>query len=263
MELYFLGEDFSVIEGPIDEFTSIVWSERYNERGTFTLHFPRFLIGRVTGASYVRSSPSENGGRIFCGRIEYLTTVDSGDCEMGGHLLECLLDDRLMIGVGSYSGTVSEVALAAVSDNIRNDGSVSIEISENNAQIGERVTVGYSWDSLSDWLYSLLTPYGASYRIELDPDTMKPLFSIVSGRDLTSEAVTNDQPAIFSSSFGNIISLEMEKNSEGKKNIVYIEGSDGTVVTLDRSGGEHKRETCKKVSDISPEDATVILSINA
>lgn len=254
MDLYFLDEDFSLIDGPIDEFTSIVWSERFNEIGAFTIHFPRSLIGRVNSASYVRCAPADNGGRILCGRIEYLTTGDDGDCEMGGHLLEVLLCDRLMYGKGNYSGTVSGAAVSAVTDNLRNDALTPITVSSDSAEITEQITAGYEWETLSDWLYALLTPYGASYRIELDTDTMKPVFRIITGSDLTSEAIVDAQPAIFSSSFGNIVSIGLERQSEGMKNVVYVEGSDGTVVTLDRSGGGHIRETYKKASDIDPED---------
>lgn len=254
MDLYFLDERFSLIDGPIDEFTSVVWSEKYNEVGSFTLHFPRSLVSRVTGAAYVRCSPAENGGRVFCGRIEYLTTSDDGGCEMGGHLLECLLRDRLMYGKGSYSGSVTTAALEAVSDNLRNDSVTSLTIASDNALITDSVTVGYSWENLSDWLYDLLTPYGASYRIELDAETMKPVFKIVKGEDLTSDTVVDAQPAIFSASFGNVVAIEMEKRSEGMKNVVYVEGSDGTVVTLNKSGGGHSREVYKKASDIDPDD---------
>lgn len=254
MDLYFLGEDFSLLDGPIDEFTSIVWSERFNEVGTFTLHFPRFLIGRVNTASYVRCSPADNGGRILCGRIEYLTTADDGDCEMGGHMLEVLLQDRIMYGKGTYTGTVSGAALSAVNENLRNNALTTITISSDSAEIAESVTAGYEWDSLSDWLYSLLTPYGASYRIELDADTMKPVFRIITGTDLTSDANVDAQPAVFSSSFGNIVLIGLERQSAGMKNVAYVEGADGTVVTLDKSGGGHVREIYKKASDISPDD---------
>lgn len=240
-EIFLLDDSFSLIFGPLDYFSSIVWSERYFEAGTFTLHFPREMIRDFEGASYVTDGEK-------CGRIEYLVTDDDGGCEVGGHLLEALLGDRIMMGKGSYSGTVTEAVNAAVEENLRGLGVVvggSVDISDN-------VTLPYEWDDLSAWLYFVLKPYGASYRITLDPETMTPVFAVVRGADRSSDAQTSSQPAIFSASFGNIVSISLEQDSAEYKNVAYIEGSDGTVATFDASGGGEKREIYKKASDISP-----------
>ena len=36
-ELFFLDEHFEPVEGPVEEYGSAVWSERYFEPGTFTV----------------------------------------------------------------------------------------------------------------------------------------------------------------------------------------------------------------------------------
>lgn len=244
-EVFLLGSDFSLIFGPIDYFSSVVWSERYFEAGTFTLHFPREMIGDFAGAAYVTDGEK-------CGRIEYLVTDEDGGCELGGHLLEALLGDRIMFGKGSYSGTVTEAVTAAVKANLRELGVVigrSVEISDS-------VTLPYEWDDLSEWVYSVLKPYGASYKITLDWEMMKPVFTIVKGADRSSDSLEDTpddtQPAIFSASFGNIVSISLEQDSAEYKNVAYIEGSDGTVATVDDSRGGERREIYKKASDISP-----------
>ncbi len=246
MDMYFLNEDFSILDGPIEEFTSIVWSERYFEAGTFTLHFPRSLFDRASRAVYVKST-AEDGG-IICGRVEYLIT-DDGDCEMGGHLLEIMLSDRVISGRGRYIGTVSEAVQSAVIANLRGCG---ISVAEDSAEISESAALSFEWDNLSDWLYSVLRPYGASYTVRLDSETNIPMFRIVRGQDRSTEGDAGEHRAVFSSSFGNITSLVFEKNSEEMKNVAYIEGSDGISVTVDKSGGGRKREIYKKAGDISP-----------
>lgn len=245
-ELYFLDADFRLMDGPVEDMTSVVWSERYFEPGTFTFHFPREIVARVAGASYVRSGKNP-AGEVFCGRIEYLRADTDGDCEMGGHLLECLLDDRLLYGEGQWTGTVTEAVLSAVSANLRES---PVKIGENHAEIPDAVTLTSQWEKLSDWVYATLKPYGASYRITLDENDC-PMFGIVKGADLSTDSC--DQPVIFSASFGNIFSIGMEQDSADMKNIAYIEGRDGTVVCADRSDGGEKREVYKKAADIDPD----------
>jgi len=241
-ELYFLDQDFAVIDGPVEDMTSVVFSERYFESGTFTLHFPRELAGRAADAVYVRSGIMP-AGHIFCGRVEYFHADSGGDCEMGGHLLECLLDDRVLRG-GPWSGTVTEAVLGAVEDNLRLS---PVRIGRDHAAIPEFVTLSADWESLSAWLSRVLKPYGASYRVNLGDDDV-PEFCVIRGENLEN--------VIFSASFGNIFSIESKRSSSGMKNAVYVEGGDGCVVFADLSGGGEVREMYKKAPDIIPGNFT-------
>lgn len=257
MDIYFLDGEFEPITGAIDECTSIVWSERYFENGTFTLHMPRELLPSVYEAEYVRTGV-ENG-RIKCGRIEYIIADDeeeSGSCEIGGHLLESLLGDRVLSGRGCYTGTVTEAVCAAVEENLRGCG---VELGEG-VTIGTEVSLTYEWDVLSDWLYSVLRPFGASYRIELDAERNVPIFRIVCGIDRSTDGVEsesevyNEWQAVFSASFGNITSVRFERDTSARRNVAYVEGADGTLVTVDESGSGAKRELYRSVSDVRPTD---------
>jgi len=204
MELYFLDDSFNVLAGPLDELTSVVWKVRYFETGTFTLHFPRNLLSKVNGAVYVRTG--DNDGPIRCGRIEYLETSDDGGCEIGGHLLEILLADRVISGKRTYQGSLTDAVLAAVRENLNNQ----IITIGDCALISDNVTVSSEWDNLADWLYSILKPHGASFTVTLDPDTLLPVFRLVKGLDRSTD-FCEAEPAIFSYSFGNIGSISLTK----------------------------------------------------
>ena len=257
MDLYFLDKHFEPITGAMDVCSSVVWSERYFETGTFTLHFPKELLPELYSAVYVRTGMEND--TVKCGRITYILADDgegSGECEMGGRLLESLFDDRVLTGKGCYTGTLTEAVLAAVGDNLRDCG----VLCGDSAVLTEAVSLTYEWDTLSEWLYSVLRPFGASYRIILDPERNLPVFRIVRGTDRSSgvgDTVSdhyNPGQAVFSSSFGNISSIRFERDTSGIKNIVYVEGADGTLVTVDRRGNEPGREMYKTVSDVKPGD---------
>lgn len=245
-ELYFLDENFRIMEGPVEDMTSVVWSERYFGTGTFTFHFPRELVKRISGAVYVRSGKNPVG-EVFCGRIEYLRTDNDGDCEMGGHFLECLLADRV-IPASVWSGTLTEALLAAVQANLRNSPVVIGDLQEN---LTDQVTLTARWESMADWMTATLRPCGASYRVTLDENDV-PVLNVVRGRDLSSDHCS--QPVIFSASYGNIFSIETERDSASMKNAVYVEGQDGNVVFADHSGGGAVREMYQKAADIKPGD---------
>ena len=248
MELYFLDENFAVTD-IVDGFSSIVWSEKFHDVGTFTLHFPREYVPRVRDAAYVRT-PYSDDGSAKCGRIECLSVGSDGDCKMSGHTLEVLLSDRVISGRGVYSGTVTDAVLSAVRNNLRGCG---VTVADDQPLISDEVSLAYGYDRLSTWLYSTLKPYGASFRVTLGPDNT-PLFTLVIGADRSSGSASGEQAAVFSSSFGNIVSFEYEKNTTETKNTAYVEGDDGTVVTVDRSGGAKIREVHHKADDIVRDD---------
>ena len=239
-ELYFLDSNFRIMEGPVEDMTSVVWSERYFEPGIFTFHFPRELMKRIAGASYVRSG-TNSSGEVFCGRIEYLRADTDGDCEMGGRFLECLLEDRVLAGKAGYSGTVTEAVLRAAEENLRQS---PVVLCAEQARLSDPVTLTSAWETLGDWIYATLRPYGASFRVTLNRDGV-PEFRIVQGKTLPG--------VIFSASFGNIFSIESKRDSGGMKNAVYVEGKDGTVVRADLSNGGEVREMYAKAADVDPD----------
>lgn len=242
MELYFLNEDFSLLDGPIESFTSVVWYERFFEAGTFTMYFPRSMLSRVMQAKYVCTSAAE--GELKCGRVEYISADDQGECQMGGHLLENLLSDKLITGNGVYSGTVTEAVISAVTSCL---GETGITVGEC-AQIAQTVNLPYNWSTLSEWIYSVLKPYGASYTVTLDKKTGLPVFRIVKGVDRTADG----SRVVFSASFGNIAEITMDIDRGTAKNFAYIRGKDETVVTVDKSSGGLKREIFVNADDIAP-----------
>lgn len=268
MELYFLNEDFSLIDGPIDEMTSVKWRERYFSCGSFEVRFPRSILPRLEGVSYIRSGAEH--GTVKCGRIEYIETDTDGGCVAGGRLLESVLDSRVVRGRGYIEGTLSNAVTSVVAANLRDCG---VEISPDSLAFAPLMSYegvfGYGWSVLSTWVRRVLRPYGASYKIELDIQLSKPIFRLVRGayrstrssnssnlnRSADStELAAGGRPVVFSASFENIGSVGVTRRFDCTKNVVYVEGTDGTVVTVDKSGGDPVRELHVTAEDIFRDD---------
>lgn len=253
MEIYFLDADFAVCGGPYDEMRSVCFAEKYFSCGTFTIHMPRGLFQAAHSAVYVRTGFSGAGAK--CGRIEYVSADEDGGVEIGGIMLEGILGDRVLYGKGCVSGTVTEAVISAVSDNLRGCG---VTVGEC-AEISDEITLTYDWDNLSDWLYSVLRPFGASYRITLDGTENRPVFRIVRGTDRSTPdggSSYNPWQAVFSTSFGNILSAAYSRNTLEMKNVAYVEGTDGTLVKAEDTSYDRKnpREMHKRVTDVNPDD---------
>ncbi|MCR4905700.1 MAG: siphovirus ReqiPepy6 Gp37-like family protein [Clostridiales bacterium] len=251
-ELFFLNEDFEPVEGPVEECSSAVWSERYFEPGSFTLKVPRALVKRVAGAKYVQSA--EEDGGILCGRIDYLTADEAGEGEIGGRLLATLLEDRVIAEIPQMAADAdaAETVLAVAEANLRGLG-ITVDRT-NSVTIGASASPAVLWDNLGAWCYAALRPFGAAPEVKLREvgGTLVPVLRIVRGLDRSEEG--SAARAVFSKSFGNILSVSLERDGSRMKNAVYVEGVDGTVVLTDKSGSAGRRETYKKAADVSPAD---------
>ena len=249
-ELFFLDEHFDPVEGPVEECGSAVWSERYFEPGSFTLTVPRTLVRRVAGARYAQSA--EEDGEILCGRIDYLTADEAGEGEIGGRLLGALLEDRVIASIPSMAADTdaAEAVLSVAEANLRSLGVVIDR--ENSVTIGEAASPAGLWDNLGAWCYAALKPFGAAPEVKLRPvnGVLVPVMRVIRGVDRSA----GESRAVFSKSFGNILSVSLERDESRMKNAVYVEGADGTVVLTDKSGGTGRRETYKKAADVARAD---------
>lgn len=250
MELYFLDEDFSVICGPCDLFTSAVFRERFFSVGTFEIHMPVSEWSRIRDAVYVRTG--YEGGECLCGRIGYSAVSVGSDsspcCELGGEMLECLLADRVLPGAGSVAGRLGESALGVIGQNLRGSpiGIGDDAPSDADAVLESEVSLSWDCENAASWLYRILSPHGASFRIRLSGERA-PLLTLTTGTNRSADTA-------LSTSYGNIASLELERRSSKMKNRAYVTGSDGVYVTVGAEEGGAARETVVKARDISPSE---------
>ena len=254
MELYFWDAARKAISPPMDTATSVVWSLRLGECGTFAVELPLTmgaykaaytsgeLLSLATAAAYLCD-------RQYCGRIESVVCRDHV-LRIEGRLLACLLYDRVASADTVYTGTVGQVVRQAVTDWAGDMGltlPTSISIGEDTVQ----VTLSRG-TSLGKWLHALLLPYGAGYTIEMTEDDGLA-FGVYVGVDRSLDSGPGVSRAIFSEDFGNIAGLETEVYRSAVLERLYVEGSDGTLVQAETTGPHSwRRESYVKAADIRP-----------
>lgn len=240
MELYFLDRSFAAVSPPIDTATSVVWSERLAECGTFAVELP-LTMGAYSAAYTSRelltlaSTAAYLCDRQFCGRIETVICKEH-TLHIGGRLLECLLYDRVASTDTVYSGTVGQIVLAAVRDwagDLPLTLPDTVALGEDTVALDEDI-VQVSMvrgEALGKWLHTLLTPLGAGYATTLTEEGTLT-FSVYVGIDRSLDSADGVSRAIFSEDFGNIAGLETELYREDARDRLYVEGSDGTMVVV-------------------------------
>ncbi len=290
----FLGEDLSVLYGPIDGMLSLVWEESYNTCGSFSLQLPftKDLFAAAGAAAYLSVSDRPGLGRVEKIRVQTSGGTHPGEdrgtdsvggavydagFRVSGRMAESLLSDRVIPRgtritgalVSAVLDTVSRNACAAAgaraiprlvlgeSDPLTDAAGVSIDLEDAP---GGR--------ALDEWVRSVLEPVGASYRILPDYAAGTLVFSVYRGLDRT-QGQTENTPCVFSTSFASVGALTFVSDTGDYRNFAYIagegEGADRVVETLDlrTDPQEPLRELYVDARDLRSDDGGTVMSAAA
>jgi len=244
MELYFLDGNFD-IRGIVENYDSLIWEKRYDSAGKFSLS-----ISPDTYISF-NSVYSDSVRYIYHPINREVGIIDSKNFRIdedgrftvfSGHMLESILSSRCISQEEICSDTAENIARMLVSK-YAVDGSHKIEgLSLGNFNgLTEKCEIWTKGDNLMEKLYSMLFSLGLSYRISYDFENNGMNFEVFAGRDRTNGQSIYPK-AVFSESYGNIISYSLDYPVNQYYNFAYTDTSDG-VYTLDlTSDGRQRRE---------------------
>lgn len=240
MELFFMDGNFKLLSAPVDRYYSLIWSENYYDEGTFELHLAADLFGIASKAEYVFNSEADEAMAV-----DGLDASDDGKqtLNISGKSLETLLRHRVMDEAGEYSGTVEKIARQAV-QKYAIDGDRAIPLLKLGALKGytdTAVATNKRGAELYEWLRELLKPYEMTFRIHYDFEANALDFTVHRGLDRTQEQTDNTW-AIFSTSYENLSQFSYSKNRTDYRNFAIVAKEDGTRVTVDKTGGDARRE---------------------
>ncbi len=253
MEIHFLGADYRPVAGPADKITSFIWSRRFHECGSFSIHTVAEEAEKYAGASFVF-----NPGAGEYGRIERISYGADGSAVIRGRLLESLLCDRIVTESLPMSGNLETVVRTVAVNNSISDRQIAYLTYGAPSGLTETVAAEKETVNLSDWLYGILKPFGMSYSLRFEPSENRVVFRIVRGTDRGPDSAS---PVFFSANGGNLISLETDYSEAEMKNFAYVEGKDGYVTTavlegVSRDEPATHREMYVSAHNVDPADFT-------
>lgn len=237
-----LDKAFAPFCMPVDGYSSVIWSLRYQDCGTFTAVMPyadvRAVLHRAEYLAY----------GTHCGRIDSYTAAENR-VELRGKTLECLLYDRLVAQKFEYTGNVADACFRLVTAACAD---MPLVLDRAGAAFAETDTFRGEWIPVGRLLHDMLAPYGGSYTVAYVPGETKCVFRLTRGTDKSSAG------AVFSEDFGNIARLTLERDRGALVDKLYVTGNDGTTVSVIREGAAVPyREARITAKELDPADYEV------
>lgn len=236
MTIIFLDSDFAPLSAPIDDFRSLVWTRNYFEHDKYTV----ILNGKYyDSVKYARYMWAVDTGRIgIVTGVQYKDERGHQELTVTGYGAEALLDLRTTLNAEYITGN-AETALRNLIIKHALTGDRTLPSIVLDAPVGYEYTVSkqVTGKPLSEVLYETLMPLGLSYYMRFDPDDKTLHLGIWSGKDRT-QSQTENTFAVFSSSFGNLLTTDYTYDKQDYYNFAYVagegEGAERTVVTVDQ-----------------------------
>lgn len=244
MEFYLLNGDFENI-GILDSVTEAQITRRFHTHGELTVKTAR---GRRLSPSAKYIYEAESG---FCSVIEKISGKHGEGTVINGRGLTALLERQLIKTSLSYAGDIEGAVRSAVYTYAIQSGAVPNLVLGDTSGLPDVRGITTDKAPLSEWLYSVLKPCGASFDVTLDTADKRLRFNMICGVDRTADQKSTP-PVIFFEDERTLMDGEYESDISGYANAAYVIGNDGTAVTApsDAPQGIERREVLISARDI-------------
>jgi hypothetical protein len=251
MEVYILDDAFRRVE-MIEQYTSMIWTERYNTYGDFQLDIDPLLADPVL---------KTQGTYLACNYSDRVMYVDSTEDKMQddgtriltikGKSLEALLENRPNDYTAiSSGGAVAQIVLGPntpaelmrnlfdvccrnntlmPSDNLPYIQTGTYSPAETIPESTDPVTVQSELGSLYATLANLAEIYRLGFRLIRPADDSKLYFEVYTGYDRTTGQIVN-APIVFSPELDNLTNTNELVSSANQKNVAYVFAPKGSRV---------------------------------
>lgn len=254
MEVRIYGRDL-YRKGQIENQTSLIWTRKFYEPGTFELHAP------ITDENLLLLQPGNivgKKGSAEAGIIEDIEKEESdikNEITVKGRFLSSYMERRLIKKTVNFNGLI-EVAMRQLYS-----GAVSLPLVELGALNGfpERVEFQVTMKNLLTYESKLSRAGAIGFRFRPDFQNKKILFETYQGKDRTFSQHENNR-VVFSESYNNLNNAIYKYNNQKLKTFAIVggqgEGDARTYYELGGGEGYDLREVFVDAKDINPEGLT-------
>lgn len=260
MELTLLNTSLDAI-AVIDDYESVIWTDRYQEYGDFEIYTPVTpdIISVLKQDYYLISRESEHV--MIIEKLLIKTDAETGNhITITGRSLESLLTRRIVWKQRSLTGKLQNGIKTLLTENV-----ISPSIAERKIEnfvfeesTDERITAltidaQYTGDELYDVISKLCKEHDIGFKITLNDDKQF-VFKLYMGADRSYDQTENPY-VIFSPNFENIVNSNYLESKSALKNVTLIggegEGSKRKYTTVGKASGLDRRELFTDARDIS------------
>lgn len=233
-QVYVINNETYFLEGIVDKYESLIWTDRYYEAGDFELYLPatdKYLSLFHLGY-YLRIETSDH--QMVVESIQTTSSLEEGNMmTVRGRSIECLLCRRIVWNHLKFNGNIQNqvknlIDQSFINPSIANRKVPNMVFVESTNQ--EVIDATYSDDSdligkeLYDVLNDVCSTSGLGFRIILTEDNIFE-FSLYKGVD-RSYAQEATPHVIVSPAFDNIVSSDYRQDADDYKNYALVMGTE-------------------------------------
>ena len=223
LEILFLDSELNNASSPIDDYYSLIWTDKYYTYGAYQLYLSSKHYNTAKNAEYMYNSETGAAGII---ESRGYKNIDRLETIVKGAPLEKLLYDRCIeideIISGNLETEIYNIVTKYALTGVRKIPHLRLKMYAGYTEtIEAQIPAG---KNLGEWLHEVLKTFEMSYRIDIDYYNNDFVFEIYKGLDRTQEQSVNSW-AIFSTTYDNLYSVEKETDDSEYKNYFYIRGA--------------------------------------
>lgn len=238
----------------LGKYKSLRWRPMYDKPGEFELHTSPSLFPMVEpGQLILRPDRRKETVKVEGKEIE------NGDLIIIGRFLSAVLEDAGIRTLYNFDCTI-EAAMRQLVEEQYNRVIRTLPM-KLAAAGGFTATIQcqVSLKNLSTVLQAMAKAGGLGYRVYADPTEQCLFFEVYEGKDRTESQEENTR-VTFSNVYFNIDKPHYQENEANYKNYAIVcgsgEGMNRTIVDVDRTNGEDRRELLVDARDLSQGDQT-------
>lgn len=262
MELTLLNTSLDAI-AVIDDYESLIWTDRYQEYGDFEIYTPVTpdILSVVKQDYYLINRDSDH--TMIIEKLLIKTDVETGNhITITGRSLESILKRRIVWKQRSITGSLQNGIKTILEENIINPTNSKRKIDNFifEESTDERITslkidAQYTGDEIYDVVSKLCKEHEIGFRVTLN-NNKQFVFKLYAGTDRSYEQTENPY-VIFSPNFENIVNSNYLESKSALKNVTLIggegEGKNRKYHTVGNVSGLDRREIFTDARDISSE----------
>lgn len=244
----------------VDNFESVIWTERYQEKGEFEIVLPMDteLLKDVKIDYYMQCDESDR--TMIVNNISIASDPENGNkLTISGPSLEDILSRRVVWDLTNLDGNmqtemqkVFDANIIKPTDTTRTINNFVYKLSEDPIVAAVTVKLQLWGETIYDVVVSICKSNNIGFKVTLSDDNQF-IFEFYSGTDRTYEQDINPY-VVFSPEFDNILNSNYLESKETYKNVAYVLG-EGDVTRKSTVVGEvsglGRRELFVDARDIS------------
>lgn len=266
MDIYVYNTSFQKI-ALIDNYTSLLWVQRYSRYGDFELIVPASTdIMTILAQEYFLHIPYFDDIWMVIESVKLVTDSESGDTySVTGRSIESILDRRIIFPQTTISGGVQQCVKSLIESNIGSSASANRRISnfavqessDTNITSLQGLKAQFTGTNLYDAVVDICETYGLGFKVTFSENVFT--FTLICGTDRSASQQTVPK-IIFSKDYDSLLDSVYKNGCEQFKNVAYIngvgEGTDRKHAIFDpvSSTGISRRELYVDARDISNVD---------